>query len=185
MVIAGGPPNWRDLATGLRRTIRALPMPIQIDRRGFVAAGVAAATGCQAKRSPWRFLTVSEAETLNAICDRIIPPDSTPGAAQAGVVRYIDRQLTRHFREFQNAYRQGIAAVEDLAGGGFCALSPTNQDEILRKVEREQKPFFSLVVAHAMQGFYGSPRHGGNDKYVSWAMLGIPASPVRGRGGAA
>jgi gluconate 2-dehydrogenase gamma chain len=160
-------------------------MRIRIDRRGFVAASVAAAAGCQARRSPWRFLNVVEAQTLNAICDRIVPPDSTPGAAQAGVIRYIDRQLTRRFREFQETYRQGIAAADRLAGGAFGAIAPAQQDEILRKLENEQKAFFNLVVAHTMQGFYGSPRHGGNEKYVSWAMLGIPASPVRGRGGAA
>lgn len=160
-------------------------MRVKLDRRGFVAASVAAAAGCQAKRSPWRFLSIAEAQTLNAICDRIIPPDSSPGAAQAGVVRYIDRQLTRHFRQFQPLYRQGIAAADRLAGGAFNALRPAEQDEILKKLEVGQKEFFNLLVAHTMQGFYGSPRHGGNDRWVSWAMLGIPASPVRGRGAVA
>ncbi len=38
-----------------------------------------------------------------------------------------------------------------------------------------------MVLAHTMQGFYGSPRHGGNRDYASWRMLRVPASPVRGR----
>ena len=38
-----------------------------------------------------------------------------------------------------------------------------------------------MVVAHTMQGFYGSPRHGGNREAMSWRMLGVPDPPVRGR----
>ncbi len=38
-----------------------------------------------------------------------------------------------------------------------------------------------MVLDHCMQGFYGSPRHGGNKDYASWRMLGVPVSPVRGR----
>jgi hypothetical protein len=32
-----------------------------------------------------------------------------------------------------------------------------------------------------MQGYYGSPRHGGNKNWASWRMLKIPTAPVRGR----
>ena len=45
----------------------------------------------------------------------------------------------------------------------------------------ESRAFFDLAVTHAMQGFYGSPRHGGNRDFASWRMLGVPVSPVRGR----
>jgi gluconate 2-dehydrogenase gamma chain len=38
-----------------------------------------------------------------------------------------------------------------------------------------------MLVAHAMQGFYGDPRHGGNRERVSWKMLGVASPPVRGR----
>jgi hypothetical protein len=30
-----------------------------------------------------------------------------------------------------------------------------------------------MVADHAMQGFYGSPAHGGNLDAASWKMLGI------------
>lgn len=43
------------------------------------------------------------------------------------------------------------------------------------------KPAFELVLAHAMQGFYGNPRHGGNAGHASWKMIGVPPMPVRGR----
>ena len=35
--------------------------------------------------------------------------------------------------------------------------------------------FFQMVVDHTMQGFYGSPKHGGNRGEASWKMLGIEA----------
>jgi len=105
---------------------------------------------------------------LQAICELIIPADEDPGATQAGVVHYIDRQLTGKFREHQKSYREGLAAAAHMAPG---------------EVERaaETRTFFGLVVTHAMQGFYGSPRHGGNRDFASWRMLRIPLSPVRGR----
>ena len=32
-----------------------------------------------------------------------------------------------------------------------------------------------------MQGFYGSPRHGGNRNYASYRMLGLEYPPVLGQ----
>ena len=55
--------------------------------------------------------------------------------------------------------------------------------EVMQQLERDpaSEPFFDLVVTHAMQGFYGDPRHGGNRDFASWRMLGLPPVPVRGR----
>jgi len=33
------------------------------------------------------------------------------------------------------------------------------------------KKFFDLLLDRTMQGFYGSPRHGGNKNYMSFKML--------------
>jgi len=155
-----------------------------LNRRTFLTASAAvAAAGCSANKNPWLFFTQDEAQTLAAICDQIIPTDEDPGAAWAGVVTYIDRQLTRHFKEHQKTYREGLAATERLAGGDFFNLAQEKQLAQLQKMEKAKDtgPFFSLVVAHTMQGYYGSPRHGGNRDYTSWRMLGVPASPARGR----
>ncbi len=45
----------------------------------------------------------------------------------------------------------------------------------------QAKQFFDLILSHAMQGYYGDPRHGGNREAAGWRMLGIPATQVRGR----
>ena len=59
--------------------------------------------------------------------------------------------------------------------------SAQQQFRIVRALETDAKPFFDLVRAHTMQGYYGSPRHGGNRDAVSWRMLGLDEPPLRGR----
>jgi gluconate 2-dehydrogenase gamma chain len=153
-----------------------------LERRTFLhtaggAAIAGAAAGCGASKDPWRFFTAEEARSLQAICEAIIPADRDPGAAQAGVIHYIDRQLMGKFREHRHTYRAGIAAADRIAGGRAVDAA------VARELEHapETRAFFDLLVAHTMQGFYASPRHGGNREFVSWRMLRIPISPVRGR----
>ncbi len=176
---------------------------LRIKRRKFLKAAMVAAVSAPAiscvsrSQSRWRFFTEDEARTLEAICEQLIPADRDPGAKDAGVVNYIDLQLTRFFRPSQDAYREGIAAVNEssgkLFGRAFAELEAKQQVEVLQAMERNQAPgdgwkergsrqFFDLVLNHAMQGFYGDPRHGGNRDAVSWRMLGLAYPPVRGRG---
>jgi gluconate 2-dehydrogenase gamma chain len=158
-------------------------------RRTFIEAGAiggaAAATGCTTLRSQWRVLTDAEARTLAALCDQIIPPDDFPGAAEAGAVEFIDRQLSTHYREHRDAYRRGLADAEAYSDAQFkrpvAALSFDQQTQIAKALEKDRPRFFRLLLAHTMQGFYGSPRHGGNHDAVSWRMLGLPEPQVRGR----
>jgi len=162
--------------------------PMNMNRRRFLRTTAAAAAvltaGCTSQRgSNWRFLTNAEAETLEALCEQIIPTDQNPGAAWAGVVKFIDKQLAGFYREHQQTYRGGIAEADKRAGGNFSKATFEKQLEILKGMEKDEKTstFFSLVASHTMQGFYGNPRHGGNRDYCSWRMLGVPPSPVRGR----
>ncbi len=162
----------------------------QLTRRQFVAAGAgcgaALAVGCKAgKRGDWEFLTDDQARTLGAICDQIVPADEFPSASQAGVVNYIDRQLMRHYRRHRNAYRDGLNEAEAMSrkrfGGELASLAQAQQLEIVTALAEQSGRFFSLVRNHTMEGYYGSPRHGGNRDAVSWRMLGLDEPPVRGR----
>ncbi len=172
-----------------------------VKRRNFLQAALLAAVSapslsCSRTKGAWRFFSDEEARILGAICDRIIPPDQDPGATQAGVVNYIDQQLAGFFRQHQQTYREGIAAVDQASrarfGKEFGRLTAERQDELLTAMEKNEAPgeawksvsprqFLDLVISHTMQGFYGDPRHGGNRDAVSWRMLGVPFPPVRGR----
>jgi gluconate 2-dehydrogenase gamma chain len=158
-----------------------------MDRRRFLeaAAGAAAGTaaGCGLSEKSRRSLSAEEKQTLEAICECLIPADRDPGATQAGVVRYIDRQLGYKFRPLRPAYHEGLREAVRRSGGNFSAAPPDRQLAVLHEMESDPttRPFLALVVAHAMQGFYGNPRHGGNRDFVSWKMLGVSPTQVRGR----
>jgi gluconate 2-dehydrogenase gamma chain len=174
--------------------------PYSVGRRDFLkasaTAAAVAAAGCGAVSGPWRTLSDEEARALVALCDQIIPSDQDPGAADAGVVRFIDRQLATREKDRREAFRLGLRAVDASArrrgGRPFAELDGARQAALLRDVEagrvdRADWPgvdpigFFGLVVDHTMMGYYGDPRHGGNRNRVSWRMLGLPDPPIRGR----
>jgi gluconate 2-dehydrogenase gamma chain len=163
---------------------------VLLTRRQFVAAGAmggaAVALGCGARhRGDWEFLTEDQARMLAAICDQIIPADDFPSASQAGVLAYIDRQLVRHYRRHQAAYREGLEQAHELSMKRFgrepAGLSSQQQYEVVSDLSRQNPAFFELARNHTFQGFYGSPRHGGNRDAVSWRMLGLAEPPLLGR----
>ncbi len=162
-----------------------------IQRRKFLELGLTATTaGMLASCSRtgggpyWRFFTAAEARTSTPSASRSFRR-TNPGASQAGVVNFIDLQLTRHHRKHQGAYRKGVAGVDAASrkrfGKPFAELTFERQTELLSEVESNDSQFFDLIRTHTMQGFYGDPRHGGNRDEVSWKMLGLPSSANRGR----
>ena len=161
-----------------------------LTRRQFVAAGAlgsaALAAGChRGQRDAWQFLTEEQAQTLQAICDQIIPADEFPSASQAGVLNYIDSQLMRAYRRHRDVYRRGLEQAQTLSrkrfGQDLAALTPAQQFDLVSALESQEGKFFSLVRNHTMEGYYGSPRHGGNRDAVSWRMLGLSEPPPLGR----
>src|SRR6266436_7455813 len=114
-------------------------------------------------RIPLRFFTEKEALIIAAAASRIFPSDdSGPGAREAGVAIYIDRQLAGAYGRdrfrytqppFEDAthelgyqgketprqiYRDGLKNLM-----GFHLLPPAGQDEALQKIESTL--FFSLL----------------------------------------
>jgi gluconate 2-dehydrogenase gamma chain len=161
-----------------------------LNRRNFlVTAAAASAAACsRTQNSPWRALTAEEARTLDAWCECLIPEDSDPGAKRAGVVRYIDVQLTntKKYKRHRRLYGRVLASINAQARRGgsqdFADLPLDARTALLAELEKgPDRAAFDLVLDHAMQGYYGSPRHGGNAGYASWRMLGVPTVPVRGR----
>jgi len=163
---------------------------VRLTRREFVTAGAiggaALAVGCTARRhGGWDFLSDAQALTLAALCDQIVPADDFPSASKAGVVTYIDRQLARTYKRHRNSYRDGLEQADAISrerfGRDVVALSAPQQVEIVGAIERQNRKFFDLLRGHTLEGYYGSPRHGGNRDAQSWRMLGLTEPPVLGR----
>jgi gluconate 2-dehydrogenase gamma chain len=161
-----------------------------VTRRQFVAVGTlgtaALAAGCGPRAGAgWEFLTEAQARTLTVICDQIIPKDEFPSATEAGALNYIDRQLVRHYRPHQDAYRDGLEQAEGLSrkrfGKALGELAVGDQLAVVTDLEREHHVFFEMVRNHTLEGYYGSPRHGGNRDETSWKMLGLGDPPLLGR----
>jgi len=167
---------------------------------GGVAAGVGGSMLLPhwdtARSGGWRFFTPHEAKLVEAICEQIVPADQDPGARDAGVVFFIDRQLVGPYVRFQSKYRQGLVSIQQTSrktfGNTFEQLAFDDQTTLLKSIEAGKAPkdlwrdpgqqeFFGLVRDHTMQGFYGSPRHGGNREYASYKMLGLEYPRVMGQ----
>jgi gluconate 2-dehydrogenase gamma chain len=163
---------------------------------GTTAVLISFNTSCRNKISQWRFLDEEEITLLDAIVEQMIPTDDFPGGKWANVSNFIDKQLDTYYRKHQSAYREGLAAFEEtvilMKGKKFEEISFAEQTAVLEKMEAGEFPgdywkdhlaanFFDMVRQHSMQGYYGSPAHGGNRGYVSYRMLALDYPNVIGQ----
>ena len=176
---------------------------MNINRRKFIQS-ISLASGSLllfpacggSQKSVWRFLSEDEALTIIAIAEQIIPADQDPGATDAGVINFIDKQLAGFYSNFQESYRNGIAALNQYClkkfSQPFEKLEWNKQTEVLNLMEKnsiegeywKENPasrFFRMLRDHSMQGFYGSPRHGGNKNYLSYKMIRVDFPHVIGQ----
>ena len=113
----------------------------------------------------WHYFTLQEAKTVEAIVDRLIPPDpQTPGGKDIGCAVFIDRQLAGSYGRNENLYmmgpfqqgtkqqgpqspltaaqqyRKALAALDDACrnkygGKSFADLSDEQKDEAIAGLE--------------------------------------------------
>jgi gluconate 2-dehydrogenase gamma chain len=151
-----------------------------------------AASQTQAVRVPLLFFKQDEALAVAALTARIFPKDeSGPGAREAGVVVFIDRQLAGPYgvdryrytkppfiegpRELgyqgqatpQQVYRENLKPLL-----GIDQRSEAEQDNALRAIQ--STPFFELLRTHTIEGMFSDPIHGGNADMIGWQMIGFP-----------
>lgn len=114
---------------------------------------------------PWRFFNPDEVAAVEAMVDRLIPPDpETPGGKDAGCAVFIDRQLAGPYGDFQDYYMKGpfqkgaktqgdqspvtpsqryrttLAAIDRHCRAAFndtpfAKLTAQQQDELLKQME--------------------------------------------------
>ena len=163
-----------------------------------VGAGSTAMITRFGKNAPrqYRVFSVAEAALLIDMCEQIIPRDRAPGATDTGAIHYIDWQLSGALARHRRAYHRGLESFRQTCLRqyqlDFQQLPSATKIDALRLIEAGRAPkdlwgdpsaqeFFGLVLAHTMQGFYGSPRHGGNRDYASYRMLGLDYPQVVGQ----
>ena len=125
----------------------------------------AAAPPTDVHSGPWLFFTPEEASTVEALVDRLIPPDEkVPGGKDAGCAVFIDRQLAGPFGHASGRYvqppfaagtpqqgdqspltpaqryRGSLAALDRLSrqrfgGKGFAAIAADDQDTLIAGLE--------------------------------------------------
>jgi hypothetical protein len=78
----------------------------------------------------------------------------------------------RRLTGWQQQYRQGIAALDKLAGGDFTKASHAKQDKILTM--SSVSSFTSLLFEHTVEGLYAAPEYGGNRGLAGWKEIGFP-----------
>jgi gluconate 2-dehydrogenase gamma chain len=128
----------------------------------------AGAPPAAATLGPWVFFTGEGGRTVEALADRIIPPDpQTPGGKDSGSAVFIDRQLAGPYgrqdglyirppflkgaknqgHQSENGpaqqYREGLAALDkackaQLDGKAFFELSDADKDRVLAGLESEE-----------------------------------------------
>jgi hypothetical protein len=74
-----------------------------------------------------------------------------------------ERELNGPTRGWQEAYRDGIAAL----GPDFCAVDGDEQD---RRLDA-QRGFRDVLYVHACEGAYGPPEYGGNRDLAGWRAI--------------
>jgi gluconate 2-dehydrogenase gamma chain len=159
----------------------------------------------------YAFFTRPEAALVEAAVARLIPSDDLgPGGVEAGVPYFIDQQLAGAYGAGARTYLQGPfgdatpeqgyqlpltpqqlyrTALADLDahcasahGATFAALSPADQDAVLRGLESGEvslarvpgRVFFDALLADVKQGFFSDPMYGGNRDKVGWVLIGFP-----------
>lgn len=74
----------------------------------------------------WKFFSPAEAQTMEALADRIIPPDpQTLGGKEAGCVVFVDRQLAGPYGHREGLYVSGPFQQGTEAQGPQSAQAPT------------------------------------------------------------
>jgi gluconate 2-dehydrogenase gamma chain len=143
------------------------------------------------KPGGWLFFTPEEAAVVDAIVDRLIPTDELgPGAREAGVTTFIDRQLTGPYGGHdwlymqgpfsstplptqglqspltpRQQYRLGLAALESwctatFGGRGFVKLTIEEQEKLLTGMEKGEVKFSNFNSRMLFAAIHGNTMEG-------------------------
>jgi gluconate 2-dehydrogenase gamma chain len=178
-------------ASGAAGAVAVLPVPAAAQRKPAAA--------------PYVFFNPAEAAFVEAAVARLIPKDEAgPGALEAGVPNYVDKQLAGAWGSGERLYRGGPwrpgtpsqgyqlpftpaelfrTAIRGI-DAAFLKMAPPEQDAYLDglqkgKVDLAGVPsnvFFESLLDVTIEGFFSDPAHGGNRDMAAWKMIGFPGA---------
>ncbi len=128
-----------------------------------------------ARGDPFTTLTAAEARAMSAFAAQILPSGELPGAADAGVIYFVDQGLGTHFANMLEPIRAGLADLDARArvanppGPDFAGLSSDGQVVVMRAVETT--PFFFTARMLTIMGMFSDPSYGGNRDGAGWRLL--------------
>ncbi|MGR3502552.1 gluconate 2-dehydrogenase subunit 3 family protein [Pseudaestuariivita sp.] len=152
---------------------------------------------------PFFFLSNNEARYLASLCDTLIPRDDYPSASEAGVVDFIDLQMSSGYGKGEGLFLEGpfdegtpeqgyqlpLTPAEFLRQGleqamqgapadaeGFEAHATALSKDEVPFGDLSSKQFFDEVWKLTNQGYFADPIYGGNTDYAGWKMVGFPGA---------
>ena len=102
------------------------------------------------------------------------------------MLRYIDRALAGDYRDLAGDYRANLKALDAYSharfGKSFTELGGADADVVITAMEKgvadgftpDAMTFFEMLRAHALEGMFGDPYYGGNDRFVGWKLIQYP-----------
>ena len=146
-----------------------------------------AAPAAADKRPALATLSAEQFHLVSAVCDRLLPGDSDPGAIALGVPTYIDRALASPELAAQRTLVVELLPLLDrqarqrFGGRGFVEAAPDQQDSLLAAWQHGRGAdarFFATLLGLTLEGAFGDPRHGGNRAGNGYALVGFALGPV-------
>ena len=174
-------------ATGVGALL-PLPLSSRCDSFGATARPGGSPTAVVFDPREWRI--------IEAAAECILPGGADPGATDANVVRFIDRQLAEpHFGIFRKEFEAGVGALDLVSaarfGAPFLEVPSDARTAVLRALEAGEGStagfssahFFIVLLTLTLEGFLADPIYGGNAGQIGWQLVGIePPHPQNGGG---
>lgn len=142
-----------------------------------LASASAFARRARARSLGFEVLSPDEVADIDAITERILPADDTPGARQLGAVYFVDRALATFDQAHLLDFRVGLSELRRVTrerhpeATSFATLDPAHQTGILEACETT--PFFRAMREYTMMGCFGDPSYGGNRGKAGWKLIGF------------
>jgi gluconate 2-dehydrogenase gamma chain len=139
----------------------------QSDEQALAQAGIS---------TRYNLLSDELAIELDAISARIVPSDETPGAREAGSVRFMDNVLADGRQDQLEILQTGVAelnasAMSQFGATLFSGLTEAQQDELLSSIETS--PFFTTIRFLTIASLFAFPQYGGTGPDVGYNLIGM------------